>query len=889
MTPGNKNSYNSLKKISINNKEYNYYSLSEAEKNGLEEISKLPKSLKVLLENLLRYEDDLSVTKSQIEAIKNWLETKKSKTEIAYRPARVLLQDYTGIPAVADLAAMREAVKDKNKDPNTINPLSAVDLVIDHSVQVDQSAKSDSFEKNVDIEFERNGERYSFLKWGQQAFNNFRIVPPGTGICHQVNLEYLSKVVWSEEFKGENFIFPDTLVGTDSHTTMVNGLSVLGWGVGGIEAEAGMLGQPISMLIPEVIGFEVTNKMPEGTTATDLVLTVVKMLRDKGVVGKFVEFYGEGLKNLTLADRATIANMAPEYGATCGFFPIDDETLKYLKFSGRDQNTVDVVEHYAKEQGLWASEDIEFTDTISLDMSTVVPTISGPKRPQDKVLLTDAPTSFKKVLEEATSKKDHSVSKVSNTDYEIKDGSILIAAITSCTNTSNPNVLIGAGLLAKKAVELGLEVKPWVKTSLAPGSQVVTDYLEKAGLNTYLDKLGFNLVGYGCTTCIGNSGPLPENIVEAIQKENVYAVSVLSGNRNFEGRISPHIKANYLASPPLVVAYAIAGHMEVDLYKDALGKDKDGNEIYLKDIWPSNKEIEDTLKQSLNAEMFIERYSNVSEGPSQWQKIQTEESSIYSWDEGSTYVKKPPFFDNLSDEPEGFKEIKDARPLLILGDMVTTDHISPAGNIQKESPTGEYFMEHQILPKDYNSYGSRRGNHEVMMRGTFANIRIRNEMAPGTEGGFTKLYPEEKVLPVYDAVVEYKKRGTDLVVIGGKEYGTGSSRDWAAKGTKLLGVKAVIAESFERIHRSNLIGMGILPLQFTNDVNRKNLNLIGSELISVLDVEKGLNPSDEVTIEIKYASGDIKKVKTLCRIDTKNELEYYKNGGILQYVLRSMI
>jgi aconitate hydratase len=571
------------------------------------------------------------------------------------------------------------------------------------------------------------------------------------------------------------------------------------------------------------------------------------------------------------------------------FFPIDDETLKYLKFSGRDQHTVDVVEHYAKEQGLWASEDLEFTDTISLDMSTVVPTISGPKRPQDKVLLTDAPTSFKKVLEEATNKKDHSISKVSNTDYEIKDGSILIAAITSCTNTSNPNVLIGAGLLAKKAVELGLEVKPWVKTSLAPGSQVVTDYLEKAGLNTYLDKLGFNLVGYGCTTCIGNSGPLPENIVEAIQKENVYAVSVLSGNRNFEGRISPHIKANYLASPPLVVAYAIAGHMEVDLYKDALGKDKDGNEIYLKDIWPSNKEIEDTLKQSLNAEMFIERYSNVSEGPSQWQKIQTEESSIYSWDEGSTYVKKPPFFDNLSDEPEGFKEIKDARPLLILGDMVTTDHISPAGNIQKESPTGEYFMEHQILPKDYNSYGSRRGNHEVMMRGTFANIRIRNEMAPGTEGGFTKLYPEEKVLPVYDAVVEYKKRGTDLVVIGGKEYGTGSSRDWAAKGTKLLGVKAVIAESFERIHRSNLIGMGILPLQFTNDVNRKNLNLIGSELISVLDVEKGLNPSDEVTIEIKYASGDIKKVKTLCRIDTKNELEYYKNGGILQYVLRNMI
>jgi aconitate hydratase len=889
MKPGSKNSFKSLSEIKIQNTNYKYYSLKKAEQNGLVGISKLPKSLKVLLENLLRYEDDLSVNKNQINSIKEWLKIKKSNTEIAYRPARVLLQDYTGIPAVADLAAMREAVKDKNKDPNTINPLSAVDLVIDHSVQVDQSAKSDSFENNVDIEFKRNGERYSFLKWGQQAFNNFRIVPPGTGICHQVNLEYLSKVVWSEEFKGDKYLFPDTLVGTDSHTTMVNGLSVLGWGVGGIEAEAGMLGQPISMLIPEVIGFEVKNKMPEGTTATDLVLTVVKMLRDKGVVGKFVEFYGEGLKNLTLADRATIANMAPEYGATCGFFPIDNETLKYLKFSGRDQHTVDVVEQYAKEQGLWASDEIEFTDSISLDMSTVVPTISGPKRPQDKVLLTDAPVSFKKVLEDTTNRKDHSVSKVSGTDYEIKDGSILIAAITSCTNTSNPNVLIGAGLLAKKAVELGLEVKPWVKTSLAPGSQVVTDYLTKAGLNIYLDKLGFNLVGYGCTTCIGNSGPLPENIVQAIQKENIYSVSVLSGNRNFEGRISPHIKANYLASPPLVVAYAIAGHMEVDLYKDALGKDKDGNNVYLKDIWPSNKEIEDTLEQSLNAEMFIQRYSNISEGPKQWQEIKTEKSSIYSWDAGSTYVKKPPFFDNLPNEPEGFKEIKDARPLLILGDMVTTDHISPAGNIQKESPTGEYFMEHQILPKDYNSYGSRRGNHEVMMRGTFANIRIRNEMAPETEGGFTKIYPEGKILPVYDAVVEYKKRGTDLVVIGGKEYGTGSSRDWAAKGTKLLGIKAVIAESFERIHRSNLIGMGILPLQFTDSVDRNNLSLIGSELISVLNIEKGINPSEGVYVEIKYASGDIKKIKTLCRIDTRNELEYYKNGGILQYVLRNMI
>jgi aconitate hydratase len=889
MKPGTKNSYNSLTNINIKGKNFKYFSLSKAETNGLEGISKLPKSLKVLLENLLRYEDDLSVTKNQINSIKNWLKEKKSKTEIAYRPARVLLQDYTGIPAVADLAAMREAVKEKNKDPNTINPLSAVDLVIDHSVQVDQSAKPDSFDKNVEIEFNRNSERYSFLKWGQQAFNNFRIVPPGTGICHQVNLEYLSKVVWTEEFKGENYLFPDTLVGTDSHTTMVNGLSVLGWGVGGIEAEAGMLGQPISMLIPEVIGFEVKNKMPEGTTATDLVLTVVKMLRDKGVVGKFVEFYGEGLKNLTLADRATIANMAPEYGATCGFFPIDDETLKYLKFSGRDELTVKIVEEYAKAQGLWASNDIEFTDTITLDMSTIVPTISGPKRPQDKVLLTDASESFNKSFKEITSKKDYSISKVTNTEFEIKDGSILIAAITSCTNTSNPNVLIGAGLLAKKAVELGLEVKPWVKTSLAPGSQVVTDYLEKAGLNIYLDKLGFNLVGYGCTTCIGNSGPLADNIVEAIQKENVYAVSVLSGNRNFEGRISPHIKANYLASPPLVVAYALAGHMGFDLYKDSLGNDKDGKEIFMKDIWPSNKEIEETLKLALNAEMFVKRYSNVSEGTKQWQQIKTEKSSIYNWEENSTYVKKPPFFDNLPDQPEGFKKIKDARPLLILGDMVTTDHISPAGNIQKESPTGEYFMKHQILPKDYNSYGARRGNHEVMMRGTFANIRIRNEMAPETEGGFTKIYPEEKVMPIYDAVVEYKKRGTDLVVIGGKEYGTGSSRDWAAKGTKLLGVKVVIAESFERIHRSNLIGMGILPLQFINNVNRKNLNLIGSELISVNEIENGISPSDKVILEIKYASGEIKRIETLCRIDTKNELEYYKNGGILQFVLRNMI
>ena len=868
-------------------KTYHYYSLAELAKT-YPALEKLPYSLKVLLENLLRNEDGGSVTKTDIEALANWADNGQ-KGEIAFRPSRILLQDFTGVPAVVDLAAMRDAMQTIGGNPEKINPLSPVDLVIDHSVMVDHAGGKDAAAKNVALEFSRNKERYEFLRWGAGAFDNFRVVPPGTGICHQVNLEFLSQTVWTRDEDGKTYAYPDTVVGTDSHTTMVNGLAVLGWGVGGIEAEAGMLGQPISMLIPEVIGFEVKNKMPEGTTATDLVLTVVKMLRDKSVVGKFVEFYGEGLKNLTLADRATIANMAPEYGATCGFFPIDEETLKYLKFSGRDQHTVDIVEKYAKEQGLWASDQIEFTDTISLDMSTVVPTISGPKRPQDKVLLTEASTSFKKVFEEATNKKDHSISKVLNTDYEIKDGSILIAAITSCTNTSNPNVLIGAGLLAKKAVELGLEVKPWVKTSLAPGSQVVTDYLAKAGLNTYLDKLGFNLVGYGCTTCIGNSGPLPENIVDAIQKENIYTVSVLSGNRNFEGRISPHIKANYLASPPLVVAYALAGHMEFDMYKDALGKDKEGNDIFLKDIWPSNKEIEDTLKQSLNAEMFIKRYSNVSEGPSQWQKIKTEETSIYNWDEGSTYVKKPPFFDGLSDEAEGFKEIKDARPLLILGDMVTTDHISPAGNIQKESPTGEYFMEHQILPKDYNSYGSRRGNHEVMMRGTFANIRIKNEMAPGTEGGFTKLYPEEKVMPVYSAVEEYKKRGTDLAVIGGKEYGTGSSRDWAAKGTKLLGVKVVIAESFERIHRSNLIGMGVLPLQFTEGNNRTKLDLIGSELITVLDIQEGVSPSDHVQVEIKYASGDIKKIQTLCRIDTKNELEYYKNGGILQYVLRNMI
>ena len=889
MKINSKDSFKSLKKLKVDKKVYNIFSLNEAEKNGLEGISKLPKSLKVLLENLLRFEDDQTVKKQQILAIKEWLKNKSSRSEIAFRPARVLMQDYTGIPAVADLAAMRDAIKLKKKDPNKINPLSTVDLVIDHSVMVDAYASKDSFRKNVEKEFLRNGERYSFLKWSQQAFNNFRVVPPGTGICHQVNLEYLSKVVWSSESNGDMYAYPDTLVGTDSHTTMVNGLSVLGWGVGGIEAEAGMLGQPISMLIPEVVGFKIQNKLPEGTTATDLVLTIVQQLRQKGVVGKFVEFYGDGLKNLSLADRATIANMAPEYGATCGFFPVDEETLKYLKFSGRDKHTISLVEHYSKDQGLWADDNIIFSDTLNLDLSKVVPSISGPKRPQDKVLLTEAAKSFSKAFKENTNRKDQKEESVSGTDFKLKDGDIVIAAITSCTNTSNPNVLIGAGLLAKKAIEKGLKVQPWVKTSLAPGSKVVTDYLEKAGLNKYLDELGFHLVGYGCTTCIGNSGPLKQNISNAIKKGELYAVSVLSGNRNFEGRINPDVKASYLASPPLVVAYAIAGSMTFDLYKDPLGKDQKGNDVFLKDIWPTNKEIGNLINSSINADMFIKRYSKISVGPKEWSDIKTDDSNLYKWRDESTYVKKPPFFENMSDKPEGFIEIKNARPLLILGDTVTTDHISPAGNIQKESPTGEYFMKHQIQQKDFNSYGARRGNHEVMMRGAFGNIRIRNEMVKDKEGGYTKIYPEGKIASVYDAAMEYKKRKEDLVVIAGKEYGTGSSRDWAAKGTKLLGIKAVIAESFERIHRSNLVGMGILPLQFKEGFDRKKLNLLGSELISILDIEKGIQPGDQVDCEIKFANGSIKKIKLLSRIDTANEIEYYKNGGILQFVLRNMI
>ena len=883
------NSFKSLTNLAVDGKIYKIFSLKKAEQSGLEGISSLPKSLKILLENLLRFEDNQTVKGEQIQAIKEWLENKSSKAEIAFRPTRVLMQDYTGIPAVADLAAMRDAIKLKKKDPNKINPLSTVDLVIDHSVMVDNYASKDSFRKNVEKEFQRNGERYSFLKWSQQAFNNFRVVPPGTGICHQVNLEYLSKVIWSSESNGNMYAYPDTLIGTDSHTTMVNGLSVLGWGVGGIEAEAGMLGQPISMLIPEVVGFKLHNKLPEGTTATDLVLTIVQMLRQKGVVGKFVEFYGDGLKNLSLADRATIANMAPEYGATCGFFPVDEETLKYLKISGRDQHTISLVEHYSKEQGLWADDNIIFSDTLNLDMSKVVPTISGPKRPQDKVLLTESAKSFSKVFKENTNRQNPKEEPVSGADFKLEDGDIVIAAITSCTNTSNPNVLIGAGLLAKKAIEKGLQVKPWVKTSLAPGSQVVTDYLEKADLNKYLDELGFHLVGYGCTTCIGNSGPLKQNISDAIQKGNLYAVSVLSGNRNFEGRINPDVKASYLASPPLVVAFALAGSMNIDLYKEPLGQDKDGKDVFLKDIWPTNKEIEELILTSINADMFVKRYSNISEGPKEWSAIKTNDSNIYNWDDTSTYVKKPPFFENMSDQPEGFKKIDDARPLLILGDTITTDHISPAGSIKKDSPTGDYFMEHQVQQKDFNSYGARRGNHEVMKRGTFGNIRIRNEIVPGTEGGFTKIYPEGKVASVYEAAMEYKKRGNDLVVVAGKEYGTGSSRDWAAKGTKLLGIKAVIAESFERIHRSNLVGMGVLPLQFKEGFDRKKLNIKGSELFTIIDIEKGLEPRQEVDCEIKYADGASKKIKLLCRIDTVNEIEYYKNGGILQYVLRNML
>ncbi len=876
------------KTLNVDGKAYDYFSLNEAAKH-IGDVSKLPYTLKVLLENLLRHEDGRSVTTEDVQAIQGWLEKKRSSHEIAYRPARVLMQDFTGVPAVVDLAAMREAMNALGGDPEKINPLVPVDLVIDHSVMVDEFGTPQAFQHNVEREFDRNGERYEFLKWGQGAFNNFRVVPPGTGICHQVNLEYLAQTVWMDEDDqnpGTNVIYPDTLVGTDSHTTMVNGLAVLGWGVGGIEAEAAMLGQPVSMLIPEVVGFKITGEMKEGTTATDLVLRVVEMLRELGVVGKFVEFYGSGLDNLSLADQATIANMAPEYGATCGFFPIDEETLNYLRFTGRDEHRVRIVEEYAKAQGMWRdsnSADPEFTTSLHLDLKDVEPAISGPKRPQDRIALSAAASAFEELVPEKTN------APVEGADYTIDNGDVVIAAITSCTNTSNPDVMVAAGLVARKARALGLEVKPWVKTSLAPGSQVVTDYLDKANLSEDLDALGFNTVGYGCTTCIGNSGPLPAPISEAVNAADLNVTSVLSGNRNFEGRISQDIKSNYLASPPLVVAYAIAGSMRVDLYNDPLGQDKDGNDVYMKDIWPTNQEVKETVAQCLTSEMFTQRYADVFKGPKEWQEIGGAASGkTYDWVDSSTYVRNPPFFAGMGKEPAEGQDIKNAYALAILGQSVTTDHISPAGAIKKDSPAGSYLTDHQVRAVDFNSYGSRRGNDQVMTRGTFANIRIKNEMVPGTEGGVTKHVPSGEEMSIYDASMRYQAEGQPLVVVAGAEYGTGSSRDWAAKGTRLLGVKAVIAESFERIHRSNLIGMGVLPLQFTGGKNRKVLNLRGDEQFSIEGIAAGLEPQQELQVTVNYADGSEQNFKALCRIDTLDEMEYYKNGGILHYVLRSL-
>ncbi|WPZ35999.1 aconitate hydratase AcnA [Thalassobaculum sp. OXR-137] len=878
--------------LDVAGKTYTYYDLTSLEA-AHPEVARLPYSLKVLLENLLRYEDGVTVTEEDITAMADWAKTRKSAREIAYRPARVLMQDFTGVPAVVDLAAMRDAMEKLGGDPTKINPLSPVDLVIDHSVMVDDFGNPESFKKNVELEFERNKERYEFLKWGQDAFSNFRVVPPGTGICHQVNLEYLAQTVWTKDENGENVAYPDTLVGTDSHTTMVNGMAVLGWGVGGIEAESSMLGQPISMLVPEVIGFKLTGKMPEGATATDLVLTVTQMLRAKGVVGKFVEFYGPGLDDLPLADRATIANMAPEYGATCGFFPIDAETINYLRFTGRDEDRVKLVEAYARAQGMWREKDTpdpEFTDTLELDMSSVVPSLAGPKRPQDRVLLTEAAGNFqsalKSTLGDGTGTKRSA--PVEDANYELSDGDVVIAAITSCTNTSNPSVLIAAGLIAQKAVAKGLTVKPWVKTSLAPGSQVVTDYLEAAGLQDPLDKLGFNLVGYGCTTCIGNSGPLSDPIAAAVEAGDLAVCSVLSGNRNFEGRVNPHVKANYLASPPLVVAYALAGSMFVDINNDPLGEDKDGNPVYLRDIWPSNHEIASTIQAKLTPEMYRSRYANVFHGGKEWQAVKTSGGLTYDWDDGSTYVQNPPYFVGMAEEPGEITDITGARALAMLGDSITTDHISPAGSIKKDSPGGEYLLERQIRPTDFNSYGARRGNHEVMMRGTFANIRLQNEMTPGVSGGMTKLVTTGKEMPIYDAAMKYAEAGTPLVVIGGKEYGTGSSRDWAAKGTRLLGVKAVVVESFERIHRSNLVGMGVLPLQFPEGTDRKTLGLTGDETFDITGIADGIKPRMAVPMTITYADGTKKTVELLCRIDTANEVDYYRHGGILHYVLRTL-
>jgi len=881
--------------LDVGGKRYDYFSLeAAAAAAGLGDIARLPFSLKVLLENLVRLENGRTVTVDDIKAVGAWMKSKTSEREIAFRPARVLMQDLTGVPAVVDLAAMREAMGALGGDPKRINPLSPVDLVIDHSVMVDNFGSKDAFAKNVKIEFERNGERYAFLRWGQGTFDNFRVVPPGTGICHQVNLEYLAQVVWTTDEDKRTVAYPDTLVGTDSHTTMVNGLSVLGWGVGGIEAEAAMLGQPISMVLPEVVGVRMSGALKEGATATDLVLTVTQILRKRGVVGRFVEFCGPGIANLALADRATIGNMAPEYGATCGFFPIDAETIRYLSLTGRDPARVKLVEAYAKAQGLWHDEktpDPVFTDMLELDLASVEPSLAGPRRPQDRVALGGVAKSFASELPKlaATRTKKAAPVKVKGANYELEDGAVVIAAITSCTNTSNPSVMLAAGLLARNAVKRGVRVKPWVKTSLAPGSQVVSDYYAQTGLQDDLDALGFTLAGYGCTTCIGNSGPLPDPIAEAIEDGDLVAAAVLSGNRNFEGRIHPLVRANYLASPPLVVAYAIAGSMNVDVTRDAIAQDGDGKPVYLRDIWPSNRDIAETVAKGVDAPMFRKRYANVFEGPAEWQKVKLLSGMTFSWDMGSTYLANPPYFDRMPKEPAPLSDIAMARELAVLGDSITTDHISPAGSIKKESPAGEYLLEHQVRPAEFNSYGARRGHHEVMVRGTFANIRIKNEMVPGVEGGMTKHMPDGKVMPIYDAAMLYQKEGVPLVIIAGKEYGTGSSRDWAAKGTKLLGVKAVVVESFERIHRSNLVGMGVLPLQFKDGMSRQSLKLDGSERFDILGIASGLKPRAELQCRIHRADGKVEQIALLCRIDTVDELEYFRHGGILPYVLRSMM
>ena len=870
-------SFQTLDSLKIGNKNFAFYNISKLN-DQYPNIRKLPKSKKILIENLLRLEDGKDVNKDLIEKV---LQKPQEKHEIFFLPARVLMQDFTGVPAVADLAAMRDAVALKGKDPANVNPLSQVDLVIDHSVMVDYFATPQAFQKNVDMEFGRNKERYEFLKWGQQAFENFRVIPPGTGICHQVNLEYLAKVVWNRSINGQDYLYPDTLVGTDSHTTMVNALGVLGWGVGGIEAEAAMLGQSVSMLLPEVVGFKIEGELQEGVTATDLVLTVVEMLRAKGVVGKFVEFYGEGVKNLSLADRATIANMAPEYGATCGFFSTDEETIKYLNLTARDKDLVEIVEKYNKSQGLWMDNQSEYNDNLELNLKTVQASLAGPKRPQDRINLNGVSDNFQKLLEGNPKKSD-----VKNHNYQLTDGDVVIAAITSCTNTSNPNVLVAAGLVAKKASELGMQVKPWVKTSLAPGSKVVTDYLDKSDLTKHLDAMGFHLVGYGCTTCIGNSGPLHPDIADTISEKNLTVASVLSGNRNFEGRVNPHVKANYLASPPLVVAYALAGTVNIDLTKDALGINGEGKEIFLKDIWPSNEEINSIVSQHVSAEMFSQQYSNALQGPKEWQDIQTSEGDLYQWKEESTYVQQPPFFNSISEEEKEIKNIDNARPLLLLGHSVTTDHISPAGVIKQDSPAGDYFMERQILQKDFNSYGARRGNHEVMVRGTFANIRIKNELLSNVEGGYSILEPEKKQMSVYEVAMEYQKRAENIVVFAGQEYGTGSSRDWAAKGTKLLGIKAVIAESFERIHRSNLIGMGVLPIQLDN-ANIQELGIKSSDLVDI-KLHSEIKPLEKISVILKQGD-DTRELQCTLRIDTINELQYYKSDGILNFVLKNIL